>query len=254
MRNNLRTDLAAELVKATVSSSDDICTVSVLRLDAEQAKRYRKAPGKYTTIETRAVSDGIQSAYGRLSGAVARTLTSYCARPETVLVAGLGNEGMTADALGALTADGVNVSGSRLRTVKAGVMGATGVESFDVIKGVTDRIQPSLVIVVDSLAAASVERVCNVVQFSDGGITPGSGVSNHRKTLSKETLGVPVISVGVPLVVYASTIINEMCGGRCENNESDYVRSLIVTPKDIDILVRDCAKIISDGINAAYGT
>lgn len=249
MIRNIRTDLASELAKPVVDSSDDAITVSTIRLSTEEAEKYNKAAGRYVTVETRAVSDGDIDLYRRVTKAVAKTLVTYMPKPELVLVAGLGNADMTADALGSLVANGINVSTEKIVTVKAGVMGATGVESYDVIKGVCDRVKPSLVIVVDSLAAAAVERVCNVFQFSDGGITPGSGVANHRKTLSKSTLGVPVVSVGVPLVVYATTIINEVCSDSCD---SDYVRSLIVTPKDIDILVRDCAKIIADGINLAY--
>lgn len=247
----MRTDLASELAEPRIDTSDDMLTVSTIILNKEQAAQYGKAAGRYVTIETRVVSDGTLGAYRRVSKAVAKTLLTYCPKPETVLVAALGNADMTADALGSLVANYIDVSNEKLKTVKAGVMGVTGVESYDVVKGVAERIRPSLVIVIDSLAAAAARRVCNVVQFSDGGITPGSGVSNHRKTLSRETLGVPVVSVGVPLVVYATTIINEVCDEDCE---SDYVRSLIVTPKDIDVLVRDCAKIIADGINLAYSS
>ena len=244
----IRTDIASELIKSRFSGGDDICRVSTLRLSGEQAKRYNKAEGKYTTIETHAISDGDVLRYGRISDEVAKILLTYCKRPESVLVAGLGNADMTADALGSLTVSTINTSAKRLRALRAGVMGETGIESFDIIKGVCDRIKPSVVIVIDSLAAASTERVCNVIQFSDGGITPGSGVANHRKTISEETLGVKVISVGIPLVVHASTIIGEANG----ESGSAYINSLIVTPKDIDILVRECAHILSSGINSAY--
>ena len=152
-----------------------------------------------------------------------------------------GNIG--ADALGAEVCRDIFVESGRVRTLCPGVAGNTGIESYDIVKGVADRIKPSAVIAVDSLAAASTARVCRVIQLCDAGITPGSGVSNHRERLSERTLGVPVVAIGVPLVVYASTIIRD-AGGDEEGFES-----LIVTPKDIDLLVREAAAVVCRAIN-----
>ena len=126
--------------------------------------------------------------------------------------------------------------------VTPGVPGITGIESFDVVKGVCDEVRPTLVIAVDSLAAASAARLGTVIQLCDAGITPGSGVSNHKRRLSRDTLGVQVIGLGVPLVVYASTLVRDAGG------DEGRFGSLIVTPKEVDVYVADAAEIIADAI------
>jgi len=178
---------------------------------------------------------------------------------KNVLVVGLGNPNLTADGLGNATVKRLLITRhisphiKKLPSISAilpNVLGVTGIESFDVIKGVVDRIQPDLVLAVDSLASATVGRIGAAFQICSGGITPGSGVSNHRERLSVQTLGVDVISIGVPLVVYATTIIEEVLNTTKEYSQE--ISSLIVTPKEIDILVEECSKIISSAINLAY--
>ena len=138
--------------------------------------------------------------------------------------------------------ENIDVSG-RGKILCPSVSGLTGIESFDIIKGVVDRIKPAVVIAIDSLAAASTERVGRIIQFSNAGITPGSGVSNHRTRLSEDTLGVKVISIGVPLVVHATTIIKEA------NGDTKGFENLIVTPKEVDAIVADSAKVLANAIN-----
>ena len=241
MKNFSRTDLAGELVTPVTLHSDDVCKVREAVLDEETARYYGKSAGRYVTIETTAIADGNEDGKRRVAEALAGSMMSFNPDTERILVVGLGNTRMTADALGAETCAALS-AGDGVMCVIPGVPGITGIESFDVVKGVCDRVRPTLVIAVDSLAAASVSRLATVVQLCDTGITPGSGVSNHKRKLSEDTLGVRVIGLGIPLVVYASTIIREY-GGNDEGCET-----LIVTPKEVDIYVKDAADVIAQAI------
>ena len=243
MNNFSRTDLAAELIKAKGRDFDGVCKVSVVDLDSARAAAYGKSEGRYVTLETDAITGYSPRDKTRLARVLAGQLAALLPARKNLLVVGLGNANMTADALGAEVCRDIFVESGRVRTLCPGVAGNTGIESYDIVKGVADRIKPSAVIAVDSLAAASTARVCRVIQLCDAGITPGSGVSNHRERLSERTLGVPVVAIGVPLVVYASTIIRD-AGGDEEGFES-----LIVTPKDIDLLVREAAAVVCRAIN-----
>lgn len=200
----------------------------------------------------------------------------------TVLVAGLGNRSVTPDALGPRTAERVLVTrhmqgclphdvAQRLSSVCAlapGVLGVTGIETAEVLRGMTEHVNPDAVIAVDALAARSSARICSTIQVADTGIAPGSGVGNHQRALTWETLGVPVIAVGVPMVVYASTIASDTLGdlvrtgGGSEADEekmtacvqrvvSERLGDLIVTPREVDALVERMAGILAEGINLA---
>lgn len=241
MKNFLRTDLASELTDAVNAHFDGVCRISEVRLGKEDARRMGKSEGRYITLETSALTGDDEGARRRVSVALTRCLRSLADDCSRILVAGLGNTLMTADALGAETCASLGV-GDGVMCVTPSVPGITGIESFDVVMGVCDRVRPTLVIAVDSLAAASVTRLGTVVQLTDAGITPGSGVSNHKRKLSRETLGVQVIGVGVPLVVYASTIIREAGG------DDTGCESLIVTPKEVDVYVRDAARTVAAAI------
>ena len=149
-----------------------------------------------------------------------------------------------------------------------GVLGVTGIETAEVLRGMTQHVKPDAVIAVDALAARSSSRICSTIQVADTGIAPGSGVGNHQKALTQETLGVPVIAVGVPMVVYASTIAGDALGdlvrmdGGSEADEekltacvqrvvSQRLGDLIVTPREVDALVERMAGILAEGINLA---
>lgn len=138
-----------------------------------------------------------------------------------------------------------------ISVITPNVLGVTGIESIDVIAGVCERIKPDVVIVVDSLASAAVSRIGCAFQISNTGITPGSGVSNHRARLDKSSLGTLVISVGVPLVVYASTIIEDALEGTKQEFNKE-IGNMIVTPKDIDLYVETCATIVAHAINQTF--
>jgi spore protease len=185
---------------------------------------------------------------------------------KVVLVVGVGNEGMTADALGAKTLkylevteqfynDGLIERGKgRLCCIAGSVAGVTGIRSFDVVKGVVDRIKPHIIVAIDTLSSKKPNRLQRVIQFSDKGITPGSGVNNAKQTLSLQSLGVPVIAVGVPLVIYAKHIIKDYLienPNETKNLNDKRFDELVVTLKEIDVVVDDFAKIIGRAINIA---
>ena len=141
---------------------------------------------------------------------------------------------------------------SHLRAVAAlaaGVLGTTGVESGVLVQAVVDKLHPSCVIAVDALASRSVERLCRTVQLSDAGIVPGSGVGNHRYALSRDTLGVPVLSLGVPTVVDGATLIQDLLGERAP--EEIPGRELFVTPREVDSRVADLSRVLGYAVSLA---
>lgn len=179
-----------------------------------------------------------------------------------VLVVGLGNDRCTPDALGPRTAAKVLVSRhmhgelcrlldepslTAVSSLSPGVLGQTGMETGEVVRGVVERISPSLVIAVDALAAHSVSRLGTTVQLADVGLSPGSGVGNKRAELSQASLGVPVVSIGVPTVVSADVLAAEASG----QSAGHLPDTMIVTPREIDLLVDHAARLVADGINRA---
>ena len=257
-------------------------TVVTIR-DAQTAKALSRPVGVYVTLscpQRMSIELGTRRALSEALGqAIAGMLPGAC---RTVLVAGLGNRTVTPDALGPRTVERVLVTrhmdgclpqdvSERLRSVCAaapGVLGVTGIETAEVLRGMVAHVRPDAVIVVDALAARSSQRICSTIQVADTGITPGSGVGNHRKALTRETLGIPVIAVGVPMVVYASTIARDAMGylgaadGASEADEERLAKcveqvvsmrlgDLIVTPREVDALVERMAGIVAEGINFA---
>lgn len=241
-----------------------VTTVSILDRAGEEA--LGKPRGNYVTLTLEGVAgreaDIFQRAVRALAGELAALLKEV---PEDglVLVAGLGNRAITPDAVGPKVCQNTLVTRhlvqqmpehfGHLRPVAAlaaEVLGNTGMESGDLVRAVCEEIKPTCVVAVDALASRSLERLCRTVQLADTGITPGSGVGNHRTALDRETLGVPVIAVGVPTVVEAATLCADLLGGR-ELPDLGAEQNLLVTPKDIDSQVADLSKIIGYGINLA---
>lgn len=243
----LKTDLARELVRTDAKKIDQRIARTDLRLDEQLSKKTGKPAGRYITIESDIVTKGDTALFPRLCRALSDAVKTLAEGKSRVLAVGLGNRLLTADALGTLTVDKLAVENDRgdvvMRTLAPSVVGVTGIESYDVIRGVAEMVKPDVVFAIDSLCAAKVGRIGTSFQLSDAGITPGSGVKNARRPLNEQTLGVKVISIGVPMVVFASTITLE--GGGEAELEEDFV----VTPKDVDILVGHCAEIISSAIN-----
>ena len=183
-----------------------------------------------------------------------------------MLVAGLGNAGMTPDAIGPKSAENVLVT-RHLRqedgfsslcpvsVLTPGVLGQTGIEAMETLRGAVRAVQPDAVIAIDALASRSLARLCTSVQLSDTGIVPGSGVGNHRCPLSRDTLGVPVYAIGVPTVVDAATLTLDVLE---EAGKSDVDpaalhghETVMVTTRDIDAQIRELALIIGYGIDLA---
>lgn len=252
-KNRILTDMAVEFYKHDSISDDGVVKFYEVEVDKTLSRKLKKPCGKYATVETSVVVDGAESEYDRVAKALSLCIKSYCGDAKKVLVAGLGNPDLTADALGDRVFKRLKITRhlnpkKYIAALAPNVLGMTGIESFDIVCAVADRIAPDVVIVVDALTAAATERIASAFQVTDSGITPGSGVENHRARLDYHSLGVPVVSVGVPLVVYASTIASEYCesGGACARHD------MIVTPKDVDILVDDCADIIAAAINSAF--
>lgn len=287
MATTKRTDLAAEAREiwqesagvqtalSGVMAYDKKCggvNVTVVKiLDEEGEKALCKPRGVYTTIAVepyiRRDENGFLNCAKTIAGELRQVLPE--GRDKTVLVVGLGNAAITPDAVGPDTVDYIMVTRHLkgnfpeefamfrpVSAVKSGVLGTTGIESADVIKALAEYTSPDLVIAVDALTSRSIDRICKTVQIADTGIVPGSGIGGGRAALNRETIGVPVIAVGVPTVVDAGTLaadIAERAGKNGVSYEeiSAYGGDMIVTPKDIDANVRDISKLIGYGINLA---
>ena len=246
----VRSDLACEQNPVKADRLDDIISVSHLFVDKELSHKIAKPEGNYFTLDTSVVVDMDRRLFGRVIDALSEIIRKVISKnTNKILVIGLGNGNLTADALGCLSCQKICAGFSENEKVCwlcPGVYGVTAIESFDVVKGVVDRIKPGVVIAIDSLCAARVGRIGTSFQVSDAGIVPGSGVKNSRKALNRQTLGVEVVSIGVPMVVYASTIIAE---AGCREKALDDLGDTVVTLKDIDIVVEGCAEIVSEAIN-----
>ena len=256
-------------VKATKQRQEGYPMTRVDILDGRGEAALGKPQGSYLTIDLTTFWQRKADFFERAVRAVGSQLKTLLPPEGPALVIGLGNAAMTPDAVGPLAVDSVLVtrhliaampkhfSGFRPVAVqRTGVLGTTGVESAEAVRGLVAEVQPALVIAVDALASRRVGRVCATVQLSDTGIIPGSGVGNHRSALNRETLGVPVFAVGIPTVVDAATLAADLMeeAGIADIDE-DKLRAgqqnLMVTPRDIDQQVRDLAKVVGYGINWA---
>jgi spore protease len=311
---SVRTDLALEAKEIAsnrmgdtipgvhTETSEDDGDMIVTRMDIasdEGARAVGKLPGHYVTIEVPRLREKDSDLQDRVATRLAQEFASFLQRigigkDARVLIIGLGNYNVTPDALGPLVVENVMVTrhyfelmpeqvspGYRpVSAVAPGVLGTTGIETSEIVQGIVEKSRPDLVIAIDALASRALERVNTTIQIADTGIHPGSGVGNKRKGLTKEFLHVPVIAIGVPTVVYASTIVNStmdmmlnhfknqtsntsqifgMLESMEENERLQLVKevldpvghNLLVTPKDIDQFIEDMANIIASGLNAA---
>ena len=238
-------------------------------LSEDAAREIGKPQGRYLTLELAALIRREEDAFPRACKALSTLLRELLPRPNVgpVLIAGLGNRMITPDAIGPQTADHVIATRHLVaqspaifadwRPVSAlapGVLGQTGVETGEVICGVLDRVRPAAVIAVDALAAGRLSRLLRTVQLADTGITPGAGVGNARTALNEETLGVPVIAVGVPTVVDGATLAHEISSqlGQpdCEALD-DLSQPVMITTRDIDREVADISRMIGYAVNMA---
>ena len=221
-------------------------------LDRRGEEALGKPAGSYRTLDLTAFWQRGEDFFERAVRAVGQQLRELIPESGPVLVAGLGNAAMTPHLIAAMPRQ---FSGFRpVAVLRTGVLGTTGVESAEAVRGLAEQVEPSLIIAVDALASRRMGRVCTAVQFSDTGIIPGSGVENHRAALNRETLGVPVIAVGVPTVVDAATLAADLLeesgmGDVDPERLRQEPGNFMVTPRDIDQQVRDLGKVIGYGIN-----
>lgn len=256
-------------VKASKKKLEGYPLTKVEILNRQGEAALGKPQGAYLTIDLTTFWQRKADFFERAVRAVGSQLKTLLPEKGPVLIIGLGNSAMTPDAVGPLALDSVLItrhlisamprhfSGFRpVAVFRTGVLGTTGVESAEAVKGLVEQVQPSVVIAIDALASRRVGRVCTTVQISDTGITPGSGVGNHRAALNQNVLGVPVFSIGVPTVVDAATLAADLLEeSGIRNIDEEQLRgrqqNLMVTPRDIDAQVRDLAKVIGYGINWA---
>ena len=292
-----RTDLAVEShglnpgvpgIREEKRCKDGV-TVTVIDIETEEAARTLEKPiGRYVTVDCPAIAERNHEAMERAVLELEKALHNFIRDPaalDTILVVGLGNRFVTPDSLGPRTVEKLLVTrqitvGARelapagIRPVAAiapGVLGVTGIETLEAVRGLIAEIAPSLVICIDALASRKADRISTVAQLNNSGILPGGGVNNARQTLNQATLGIPVVALGVPTVVFASTIvmetleaINEKSGGGgdadalfalVDGTMRETFGEMIVTPKDVDVIVEDASRLLAGALNRAlYGS
>lgn len=290
----LRTDLALEAkemyhetagdmtqldgVVATTYEESGIVVTKVEILNEKGSASIGKPVGNYITFEMpEFISYGFVY-FNTVVELVKRELIKLLPdfKDKKILVSGLGNRQITSDALGPWTIDKLIITGhlsllapqslknlGLIYGVVPGVMGITGIETADVIKGICEKIHPDVVIAVDSLVSRKTERVATTIQISDTGINPGSGIGNHRKEITRDSLGIPVISIGVPMVVDTLTLAYDTVASLTDINKNEILdkiskkkqgknASFAVTPKEIDKITTQMANIISSAINITF--
>ena len=309
---NFRTDLASERrdiyqkaskqegeidgiesTKEEINENLKVERVKITNENGEQA--IGKPVGNYITIDIKnlkiAQSEEIEKAANTLSNELKKILDAHIDKQGEVLVVGLGNIYVTPDSLGPKVINEIDVTrhiinylpqyveeGTRMvSAIAPGVLGTTGIETVEILKGIVDNIHPKLVIVIDALASRSIERISSTVQLSDTGIVPGAGVGNTRSEISIKTLGIPVIAIGIPTVVETAVLVNDsldlfISKLQEEAKSNDYLNklkeednyeeikealvpkdyNLIVTPKEIDELIENMKDIVASGINKSF--
>ena len=270
----VRTDLAVEAhelskreaaeateIDGVISRVEETGRITITRVDITNENGERalgKARGSYVTIDAPDLKYSLET-YEKVCKIISDEIHKMADidNDTLTLVVGLGNRDITPDALGTSVVSKLlitrhlkesmsNIFGSGIGSVCAiapGVSGTTGIETADIIKSVISRVSPDLIIAVDALAAADIERISNTIQISDTGIQPGAGVGNNRDGLNEYTTGVKVIAIGVPTVIDASTI--------SKTEIPKEMAPLMVTTKDIDLVIERSAKTVANGINLA---
>lgn len=242
--------------------------VTVVRIRTENgAKAMGKPIGTYITLEAPRMSEPDEDYHREVSEKLAGYLKKLLdvKNEKSVLVVGLGNREVTPDALGPEAVNHLRVTRHVVReygkaafarekvqlvsTIVPGVMAQTGMETLEVVRGIVAETKPDQVVVIDALAARSSKRLNRTIQISDAGIQPGSGVGNHRNSLTRETIGIPVLAIGVPTVVDAATIVYDATGDR--SSVPPGLNGMFVTPKNVDEMIRRLSFTISEALNLA---
>lgn len=273
---------------------DNIKTNIVKIIDSNGERAIGKPIGTYVTVDVKnlklATDEDIDKASNVVKDELKKIIDSHCTSQDEILVVGLGNQFVTPDSLGPKVVSEIDVTkhfikytpqyvkeGTRsVCAIAPGVLGTTGIETSEIIKGIVDNVKPKLLLVIDSLASKSIERISSTVQISDTGIVPGGGVGNAKEELSQNSIGIPVIAIGVPMVVESAVLVNDCLNLFIEKlqedaKSNDYLNELkeqdnyneikeslnptgynmIVTPKEIDDLIENMKDIVSRAINFA---
>ena len=305
---NFRTDLAAERrdiyqkanklneINGIESEKEEInekIQIERVKITNEEGEKIIGKPiGNYITVDLKklklAQGEEIEKYGEAVANELKKIIDMHIEKQDEILVVGLGNLYVTPDSLGPKVVQEIDVTrhiikylpqyveeGTRsVSAISPGVLGTTGIETLEIIKGIVDNVKPKLLIVIDSLASRSIERISSTIQISDTGIVPGAGVGNTRSEISKNTLGIPVIALGVPTVVESAVLVNDCLDlfiTKLQNDakSNDYLNNLkeqdnyeqikealipndynmIVTPKEIDDLIENMKEVVSIGIN-----
>lgn len=267
-----------------------ISRVKITNENGEQAIGKKK--GVYVTIDLKdfklADNNKIQKSAEVLSNELKNMLQAHIGNKDDILVVGLGNIYVTPDSLGPKVINEIDVTRHIIKylpqyidenarpvtAISPGVLGTTGIETMEILKGIVDNVRPKLIIVIDALASRSIDRISSTIQIADTGIIPGAGVGNTRKEISEKTLGIPVIALGIPTVVESAVLVNDCLDlliNKLQNeaksnvflnelkekdnyesikdvlNPQDY--NMIVTPKEIDKLIENMKDVVARGIN-----
>lgn len=308
---NFRTDLAAERrdiyqkannienkvdgIESEKQEIDENIKVETVKITNENGeKAIGKPQGNYITIDVKklkiAQDEELEKASKVVTDELVKVIDKHVDKQGEILVVGLGNVYVTPDSLGPKVINEIEVTrhimkylpqyveeGTRMvSAISPGVLGTTGIETVEILKGIVDNIKPKLVIVIDALASRSIERISSTIQISDTGIVPGAGVGNTRSEISQKTLNIPVIAIGVPMVVETAVLVNDSLDLFIEKlqdeaKSNDYLNklkeedkyqeirdallpkdyNLIVTPKEIDDLIENMSQVVAQGINGA---
>lgn len=306
---NFRTDLASERrdiyqkannvegqingVESEQEEIDENLRVERVKITNEEGEKVIGKPvGTYVTVDIKglkiAQEEELEKAATVVSQELGKIIDNHIDKQGEILVVGLGNIYVTPDSLGPKVINDIEVTrhiinylpqyvekGTRMvSAISPGVLGTTGIETVEILKGIVDNINPKLLIVIDALASRSIERISSTVQISDTGIVPGAGVGNTRSEISKNSLGIPVVAIGIPTVVETAVLVNDSLDLfikklQEEAKSNDYLNrlkeednyeeikealipkeyNLIVTPKEIDELIENMTKIVATGIN-----
>lgn len=290
--NNLKQIDGVESTEEEISEKLKVTRVKIINQNGEKA--IGKPIGNYVTIDVKklkiAEDEDIQKASDIVANELRKIIDIHTEKQEDILVVGLGNIYVTPDALGPKVINEIDVTrhiikylpqyvdeGTRpVSAISPGVLGTTGIETVEILKGIVDNIHPKLLIVIDALASRSIDRISSTIQISDTGIVPGAGVGNTRQEISKNTLGIPVVALGIPTVVELATLVsdgidifidrlqekaesNEYLNKLQQNDKYEEVKealnvgdyNMIVTPKEIDDLIENMKDIVARGINFA---
>lgn len=290
--NNIQKDINGIEAENELQKDIEISRVKITNEEGEKA--LAKPIGNYITLDVKNMKTADDEKIEEIAEAVANELRDVIGKhikdTEDILVVGLGNLEVTPDSLGPKVISNIEITRHILEympklmpedtrpvsAISPGVLGTTGIETMEILKGIVENIKPKLLIVIDALAARSIERISSSIQIADTGIVPGAGVDNKRKEISQKTLGIPVIALGIPMVVDLASITNDCIDLFIESLQqkamsNEYLNELkekdnyeeikealiprdynmIVTPKEIDILIENMSKIVSKGINKA---